>query len=100
MLSVSNLWIGSVSLSWHVPSSSDADTSEETNPRIYRVWTPKLGKPTVLRRCLDYATCYLLCTIRALRLPAQDVIVSLTTPPYIAWAGVSLAIGGMMPKAC
>src|SRR5688572_20067915 len=55
-------------------------------PRIHRLWTPQLGKSTVLKRCIDYATFYLLALWRMLRLPRQDAIISLTTPPLIAWA--------------
>ena len=56
-------------------------------PRVIRVWTPALGKGSIVKRLADYASYYLLATFRALTLPAQDVVVSLTTPPYIAWAG-------------
>src|SRR5690348_14682963 len=68
-----------------------ADTADSTadsdNPRVYRVWTPQLGKKTIIKRCIDYATYYLLAAWRMLRLPVQDVVISLTTPPFIAWTG-------------
>lgn len=72
----------------YVPASEDERRSDEGNPRIHRVWTPRLGKASILKRCADYAVFYLLATWRLLTLPQQDVIVSLTTPPYIAWAAV------------
>ncbi len=72
----------------YVPSSADERNQDLGNPRVYRVWTPRLGKATILKRCLDYAVFYALAFWRLVTLPAQDVIVSLTTPPYIAWAAV------------
>lgn len=72
----------------YVPASADERKSDEGNPRIHRVWTPRLGKSSILKRCADYAVFYALATWRLLTLPQQDVIVSLTTPPYIAWAAV------------
>jgi colanic acid biosynthesis glycosyl transferase WcaI len=57
-------------------------------PRIRPVWTPSLGKATILKRLLDYLCFYLGALWRLATLPRQDVVISLTTPPYIAWAGV------------
>ena len=54
--------------------------------RIHRMWTPGLGKGTVVRRLIDYAWFYLAAALRMLWLHRQDVIISLTTPPFIAWA--------------
>ena len=72
----------------YVPSSTDAKRDREGNPRVCRLWTPQFGKATILKRCLDYLAFYVLAVWRMLTLPKQDVIVSLTTPPYIAWAAV------------
>jgi len=69
----------------YVPASADAAEAERhANPRVYRVWTPRLGKAAVWKRCVDYLSFYLGAAWRLIRLPAQDVIVSLTTPPFIA----------------
>ncbi len=76
------------SLGGYVPASVDKQRTARENPCIYRVWTPQLGKGNVIKRCIDYGTFYLSALARILRLPAQDVIISLTTPPYIAWTGV------------
>jgi len=76
------------SLGGYVPASVDKQKSKRDNPHIHRVWTPQLGKGSVLKRCTDYGIFYLLTLFRLIRLPRQDVIISLTTPPYIAWAGV------------
>src|SRR5687767_3216784 len=73
----------------YVPASADAAEAERVaNPRVYRVWTPRLGKAAVWKRLADYLSYYLGAAWRLLRLPAQDAIVSLTTPPFIAWAAV------------
>lgn len=56
-------------------------------PDVRRVWTPSLGKGSILKRLLDYTSFYGGATWRMLALPRQDVIISLTTPPYIAWTG-------------
>lgn len=58
------------------------------SPRVYRIWTPRFGKSTVLRRLADYAYFYIGATYRFAALSRQDVIVSLTTPPYIVLVGV------------
>jgi glycosyltransferase involved in cell wall biosynthesis len=56
--------------------------------RIHRIWTPRLGKRTIFHRGLDYLVFYLLSAWTALRLPRQDVIICLTTPPLIAGVGI------------
>jgi colanic acid biosynthesis glycosyl transferase WcaI len=58
------------------------------NPRIVRIWTPQLGKSRKLFRVIDYAAFYVGAALRMLTMPRQDVIVSLTTPPFIAAAAL------------
>ncbi|MDB5332299.1 MAG: hypothetical protein JWP03_3450 [Phycisphaerales bacterium] len=55
--------------------------------RVCRVLSTRLGSRTNLRRFLDWATFYLPAFWRAATLPRQDVIIALTTPPFIALAG-------------
>ncbi len=55
-------------------------------PRVLRVWTPGLGKKKHLSRLIDYSAYYLFTFFRLLTMRGQDVIISLTTPPMIAWA--------------
>jgi colanic acid biosynthesis glycosyl transferase WcaI len=62
--------------------------ASSANVRVLRVWTPGLGKGNHLKRVIDYAAFYVFALWRLLTLPRQDVIVSLTTPPLIAWAGL------------
>jgi glycosyltransferase involved in cell wall biosynthesis len=59
-----------------------------TNPRVCRIWTPGLGKANLVRRLADYAFFYLGAAFRVLTLPPQEIIVSMTTPPYIALVGL------------
>lgn len=70
------------------PESVPASRCDRANPRVYRLWTPRLGKRTLARRALDYASFYALAAVRMLSLPRQDVVVLLTTPPWIGWTGV------------
>ena len=72
----------------YVSESATASGSKSINPRVYRLWTPRLGKSTALARIVDYVSFYILATIRSITLPKQDVIISLTTPPFIAWTAI------------
>lgn len=60
----------------------DRGARGSTNPRIVRIWTPGLGKATTSRRLGDYLSFLVGATLRLLTMPAQDVIVVLTSPPY------------------
>jgi glycosyltransferase involved in cell wall biosynthesis len=73
----------------YVPSAVGSRAGEGEHPRVHRIWTPRLGRATYARRVLDYLSFYIGATARLLVLPGQDVIVSLTTPPYIALAGAA-----------
>ena len=68
------------------PSEFAQQASE--NPRVIRLWTPSLGKTHVLKRIIDYAIFYISAATRMVVIPRQDVIVSLTTPPFIAFAAI------------
>ena len=72
----------------YIAASVDASSERKSNPCVYRIWTPRFGKDNVLKRCIDYGTFYLMALWRLLRLPRQDVIITLTTPPYIAFIAV------------
>ncbi|MET0728434.1 MAG: glycosyltransferase family 4 protein [Acidimicrobiales bacterium] len=51
--------------------------------QIRRVWTPDLGKSSVPRRLLGYASFLAGSAVRVLWLRRQDVIVAMTTPPFV-----------------
>lgn len=70
----------------YVPTSPTAqkEFDKNTNLKVRRIWTPRLGKGNVLKRIVDYACFYLLASWQMLTMKRQDVIVTLTTPPFIA----------------
>jgi len=70
----------------YVPESQLDQAPPAAGPRINRLWTPSLGKSTLATRLIDYAWFHLAALIHVLFLPRQDVIICLTTPPFIAWA--------------
>ncbi len=58
------------------------------NPRVCRLWTAKLGRATFVHRLVDYVAFYLGAVVRAVILRRQDMVVVMTTPPGIGWAGL------------
>jgi colanic acid biosynthesis glycosyl transferase WcaI len=57
-------------------------------PRVVRVWTPRFGKATLLGRIADYLAFLIGASLAIVRLPGQDAIVAMTTPPYIVAAAL------------
>jgi colanic acid biosynthesis glycosyl transferase WcaI len=64
------------------------EPTQANGVRVIRVWTSQLGSRGLLRRLIDWLTFYVVAMLRAAVLPRQDVIVCLTTPPYIVLAGL------------
>jgi glycosyltransferase involved in cell wall biosynthesis len=62
-------------------------TTRSRSVNVWRIWTPRLGKASIWRRMTDYAVFFALTVWASVRLPRQDVIICLTTPPFIAIAG-------------
>jgi putative colanic acid biosynthesis glycosyltransferase WcaI len=58
-------------------------------PTVIHVWTPALGKATDVRRLGDYVAFLAGAVVRLLLLPEQDVVIALTTPPYVLVAAVA-----------
>lgn len=58
-------------------------------PRVIRLWTPALGKASEARRIGDYITFLLGAVARLLFLPRQDVVIALTSPPFVLVAAVA-----------
>jgi len=67
----------------HSPTAQ-SESEASTNPRVRRIWTPRFGKASKIKRLADYACFYLLASWRLLTARRQDVVVTLTTPPFIA----------------
>ena len=59
---------------------------------IYRVGFSLFGKAGIFLRILDFALFYLLASLRALTLPRADVVITLTTPPYIGLLGWAIRL--------
>jgi glycosyltransferase involved in cell wall biosynthesis len=64
-------------------------TGARNGVRVSRLWTPKFGKRRLAGRLADYACFYLQAFFALLFLRRQDVVVSLTTPPYIGLAALA-----------
>ncbi len=56
---------------------------------MIRVWTPALGKASTARRLGDYLSFLVGAVVRLLFLRRQDVVIALTSPPYILSAAVA-----------
>ena len=55
---------------------------------ISRIWTPDLGKSSHPRRLLGYASFSVGSAVRLATLPRQDVIIAMTTPPFVVVAAL------------
>lgn len=55
---------------------------------IIRVRGAMFGKRGILLRLVDFAAFYVRALVTIMRLPRQDVVISLTTPPFIALIGI------------
>lgn len=64
-------------------------TAAPAGVRVRRVWTPDVGKSTRLRRVTGYATFFLGSLARLLAAPRQDVVVAMTTPPFVLVTAVA-----------
>ncbi len=54
-----------------------------TDVRVRRVWAPGLGRSSVLARAWTYSTYIVAAVWTLLRMPRQDVIIAMTTPPFV-----------------
>lgn len=71
----------------YVPESPVQSSHQIPNLHVIRLWTPRLGKDSLVPRIVDYSVFILLVTIRIALIRRQDIIISMTTPPYIGLAG-------------
>ena len=56
---------------------------------VVRLWTPALGKGSIVKRLSDYLSFLVGATVALVRLPRQDVVISLTTPPFLVLSAVA-----------
>jgi colanic acid biosynthesis glycosyl transferase WcaI len=68
--------------------SADETPEGVEGVRVRRVWTPDLGRATPPRRLGGYFAFLAGAALRLLLLPRQDVIVVMTTPPYLFLAAL------------
>ena len=59
--------------------------------RIYRVFNTGFGKRAKWRRAADFASFLVSCSSRLCRLPKQDLVVALTSPPLVSALGAWFA---------
>ena len=51
--------------------------------RIRRVWAPRLGRSSIASRAWTYSTYVVAALWTLLRMPRQDVVIAMTTPPFV-----------------
>jgi colanic acid biosynthesis glycosyl transferase WcaI len=56
--------------------------------RVRRLWSTCMGSRTNLGRLLDWITFYVPALWAAATMPRQDMVIAMTTPPFIALAGL------------
>jgi colanic acid biosynthesis glycosyl transferase WcaI len=71
------------------PDARSAGDTGSAAVEVVHLWTPALGKGSVLKRLSDYGSFLLGATARLVALPRQDVVISLTTPPFVVVAAVA-----------
>ena len=67
----------------YVPAEDSEGMETLSNPRVLRIWTPQLGKEGTFKRIIDYAAFFIGASFRTAILAPQDIIITLTTPPFI-----------------
>jgi glycosyltransferase involved in cell wall biosynthesis len=66
-----------------------ATSRKAGTPTVISLWTPALGKASHARRLGDYVTFLVSAVARLVVMPRQDVVIALTTPPYVLVAAVA-----------
>ena len=69
-------------------TKKDGAAEQASSVDVRRIWTPRLGKASLIKRLADYFFFYLGTFFTAVFLPKQDIIITLTTPPFIGWAAL------------
>jgi len=73
----------------YVGSDTLSHSAAAQSVDVRRFWTPALGKARHLFRIADYASYHSPAALRLQLMPAQDVIIAMTTPPFIALAALA-----------
>lgn len=67
----------------HLDPSAGPRRLRSEGVRVVRLWTPALGKGSIGKRLADYVSFLAGALFRLVLLPRQDVVISLTTPPFV-----------------
>lgn len=73
----------------YVAPRSGGPRRDGAGVRVVHLWTPALGKGSIAKRLSDYLSFLAGATARLLVLRRQDVVISLTTPPFVLVAAVA-----------
>lgn len=65
----------------YAPASDQRALSSSVHVR--RVWSPHLGRSRIVSRATTYTTYFAAALWTMLRMPRQDVIIAMTTPPFV-----------------
>lgn len=60
--------------------------------QVFRVAGGGFGKGSFIGRILDFAAFFILGALRAIRLPRHDVVICLTTPPFLPLVGMLIRL--------
>jgi glycosyltransferase involved in cell wall biosynthesis len=63
------------------------ESASDGSVDVRRIWTTRLGSRTKGRRFVDWVSFYISALKEAASLSPQDIVIAMTTPPFIAWAG-------------
>ncbi len=74
------------------PKATLAPAESVDGVRVLRVSRNFFSKRGLLTRSFDYLRFNIACLFKALLLPRQDVVICLTTPPFVALVGVFLRL--------
>lgn len=64
-------------------ASATDDRPLAASVRIRRVWAPRLGRSRVVSRATTYTTYFAAALWTMLRMPRQDIVIAMTTPPFV-----------------
>ncbi len=73
----------------YVKGAARGHDRTEDGVHVVRLWTPALGKGSIVKRLSDYLSFLAGATVALVRLPRQDVVISLTTPPFVLLSAVA-----------
>jgi glycosyltransferase involved in cell wall biosynthesis len=58
-------------------------SADHPGVRVCRAYSPGFGKRSTILRALDYLSYFTFAALQVVMLPRQDVVITMTTPPYV-----------------